>query len=115
MVMFWDTSTGGESKMEVRHTCGVTGIAVSSDGHRAVSASEDGTLIVWHLEDIIEQIARDHAQDSDRENDDPEDSDTASASQSGDEADDRSEDDDDDSCVGPGWRSSRRGRRGERW
>ena len=32
------------------HTAAVRGVAVSADGLRAVSASDDKTLVVWNLE-----------------------------------------------------------------
>src|SRR5690606_19212258 len=43
----WDIISGEELISLVGHTKGVTAVAVTPDGNRAVSASEDQTLKVW--------------------------------------------------------------------
>jgi WD40 repeat protein len=46
----WDLETGGEVRTLSGHSQSVWGVAVTSDGRRAVSASSDSTLKVWDLE-----------------------------------------------------------------
>lgn len=46
----WDLENGAEVYALAGHSSLVLGIAVSRDGRRAVSASEDRTLKVWDLE-----------------------------------------------------------------
>lgn len=46
----WDLETGGELRTLGGHTDWVFGVAVTSDGRRAVSASRDNILKVWDLE-----------------------------------------------------------------
>ncbi|MEX2263002.1 MAG: hypothetical protein WD696_13685, partial [Bryobacteraceae bacterium] len=46
----WDLETGRELRTLEGHSHRVTGVAVTPDSKRAVSASEDNTLKVWDLE-----------------------------------------------------------------
>ena len=46
----WDLESGRELRTLEGHSDWVTGVAVTPDGKRAVSASEDNTLKVWDLE-----------------------------------------------------------------
>ena len=46
----WDLETGRALRTLESHTYWVSGVAVTPDGQRAVSASEDKTLKVWDLE-----------------------------------------------------------------
>ena len=46
----WDVETGRALRTLEGHTDWVNGVAVSADGRRAVSASEDRTLKVWDLD-----------------------------------------------------------------
>jgi hypothetical protein len=46
----WDLDSGRELRTLEGHSGGVTGVAVTPDGKRAVSASFDETLKVWDLE-----------------------------------------------------------------
>jgi WD40 repeat protein len=46
-VKIWDPATG-KQKLTLRgHTSGVTSVALSGDGERIVSGSEDQTIRVW--------------------------------------------------------------------
>ena len=45
----WDLDSGRELRTLAGHTDSVYGVAVTPDGQRAVSASEDKTLKVWDL------------------------------------------------------------------
>jgi WD40 repeat protein len=49
-VKVWDVETGRSLRTLRGHTNFVTGVALSEDGRRAVSASYDHTLKVWDLE-----------------------------------------------------------------
>ena len=46
----WDLESGRELRTLEGHSASVYGVAVTPDGRRAVSASEDNTLKVWDLE-----------------------------------------------------------------
>jgi WD40 repeat protein len=46
----WDLASGRAVATLEGHACGVTACAVTPDGRRVVSASEDKTLKVWNLE-----------------------------------------------------------------
>ena len=46
----WDLETGAELRTLAGHSFRVSGVALSADGRRAVSASDDQTLKVWDLE-----------------------------------------------------------------
>ena len=46
----WDVESGRELRTLEGHTDLVSGVALSGDGRRAVSASSDGTLKVWEVE-----------------------------------------------------------------
>ena len=46
----WDLGSGRELRTLSGHTEGVSAVAVTPDGQRAVSTSDDGTLKVWDLE-----------------------------------------------------------------
>ena len=46
----WDLESGRELRTLDGHSAAVNGVAVTPDGRRAVSASEDNTLKVWDLE-----------------------------------------------------------------
>jgi WD40 repeat protein len=48
--MVWDLESGREVRTLAGHSDVVNGVAVSADGRRAVSASDDDTLKVWDLE-----------------------------------------------------------------
>ncbi len=46
----WDLESGAELRTLAGHSLSVTGVALSADGRRAVSASWDRTLKLWDLE-----------------------------------------------------------------
>ena len=46
----WDLESGRELRTLKATLAGVNGVAVTADGQRAVSASEDKTLKVWDLD-----------------------------------------------------------------
>jgi WD40 repeat protein len=46
----WDVQTGAEERTLTGHSDGVTAVAVTPDGRRAISASYDRTLKVWDLD-----------------------------------------------------------------
>jgi len=46
----WDVESGRELRTLAGHTGSVMGVAVSGDGRRAISASDDQTLKVWDVE-----------------------------------------------------------------
>lgn len=47
----WDLESGSTIRTLEGHTNWVSAVALTPDGRRAVSASHDGTLRVWDLED----------------------------------------------------------------
>ena len=49
-VLLWDAAAGKPSGKLEGHTAGVTTVQLSSDGARALTASEDGTVRLWDLE-----------------------------------------------------------------
>ena len=46
----WDLGSGRELRTLTGHSDVVNGVAVTPDGQRAVSASDDQTLKVWDLD-----------------------------------------------------------------
>ena len=46
----WDLENGAELGTLTGHSRGISAVAVTPDGRRAVSASDDQTLKVWDLE-----------------------------------------------------------------
>ena len=46
----WELDSGRELRTLAGHSDAVTGVAVTADGKRAVSASWDKTLKVWELD-----------------------------------------------------------------
>ncbi len=46
----WDLESGGVLRTLEGHSDSVSGVAVSPDGKRAASASDDQTLKVWDLD-----------------------------------------------------------------
>jgi len=46
----WDLESWAEEKTRHGHTHAVLSVAITPDGHRAVSASDDHTVKVWNLE-----------------------------------------------------------------
>jgi WD40 repeat protein len=46
----WDVETGRELRTFAGHTHGVRGVALSVDGRRAVSGSDDHSVKVWDVE-----------------------------------------------------------------
>ena len=50
----WDVATGEELQVFEGHTAGISMIAVSADGRKALTGSEDGTIRLWDLETGVE-------------------------------------------------------------
>ena len=50
----WDVATGEELQVFESHTAGISMIAVSADGRKALTGSEDGTIRLWDLETGVE-------------------------------------------------------------
>lgn len=51
-VYIWDLTSGSQIAVLRGHTARITGIAFSPDGSRMATSSYDGTVRLWHLDDL---------------------------------------------------------------
>ncbi len=55
-VQLWDLNTGKRIKILTGHVRNVTSVSISADGETLVSGSQDGTVLVWDIATIIQDI-----------------------------------------------------------
>ena len=62
-IYLWDITSGNQTSSLRGHTAKITGISFSSDGTLMASASYDGSVRIWHLDDLntLPVVFDDHA------------------------------------------------------